>query len=400
VERYGDVRVFGGYYYFDNEYGRNFSGGKARLEAQLTDHVILDVSWTQDQQIGSGNFYAGLRFSFLLGAGVDTEPSGRRGLFEGIMAAINHREPRKRSTLESQINQNIIRNEGVHFTQSGNIGDPARSAANQPPRFRRRRRRGRCRIPSTSFDPGPPSRHSPPVSSRISSSSISHRPRPSPMERSRVHLPISCRRQQLAGAMFQQTGKLQTIYVIARPGMTYSDVVSFTTPGTQIALLDSSVTLQNSGGGPALEARPVSPIGTSRSDRRSRWRTSRNSILGGFNITADAGPATLINNVPGNTFQFVGGTNLMSSGGPALSVANSHVEGSFASLTSSNSATTGLSLTNVTGNLSVANLSVTNPAGAGIDIENSSVNFTAGNVSVSGSGGAGIKFVNNLGSSR
>jgi hypothetical protein len=371
VERYGDVRVFGGYYYFANEYGRNFSGGKARLEAQLTDNVILDVSWTQDQQIGSGNFYAGIRFSIPLGAGKDPEPTGRRGLYEGITAVLNHREPRKRTTLESQIGQNIIRNEGVHFTQSGSLLDPARSTSKSTSTYSTLTTAGTVQDTFNQLRSG--STVTTLTAGIIQNIIFVDIASTAASSNGTFQSPFTniLQAEQLAGVAFQQTGKLQAIYVIARPGMTYSDVLSFSTPGTQIALLDSSVVLQNSGGGPAYG-------GTT---GLAAWHVATGPALtvanvaefyfGGFNITTGAGPATVINNVPGNTFQFVGGTPLASVGGPVLSVTNSHLEGSFASLTSANSTTTGLSLTNVTGNLNVASVAVTNSTGAGIDIENS-----------------------------
>ena len=397
VERYGDVRVFGGYYYFSNPYGRDFSGGKARLEAQITDHVILDVSWTQDQQIGSGNFYAGLRFSIPLGAGKDPEPTGRRGLFEGIAAAINHREPRARNTLESQIDQNVIRNQGVHFTQSGSIEDPAKRVTQSTSTLSTLTSSGTVQDTFNQIRSG--STLTTLTAGVIQDVVFVDIASNGGGQNGTFQSPFTniLQAEQLATARFQQTGRLQTIYVVARPGMTYSDAVGFTTAGTQIALLDSSVTLQNTGGGPTFG-------GTT---GLANWHVATGPALtvanvsefylGGFNITTGAGPATLINNVPGNTFHFAGGTNFVSGTGPALSISNSHVEGAFADLSSTNSATSGLSLTNVTGNVSVNSLTVTNPAAAGIDIENSSVNFTAGTVSVTGSGGAGINLVSNTG---
>lgn len=63
LERYAEVRVFAGYYRFENPFGSDYEGFKARLEARLLPGVIADVSYFDDKALMGGHWTAGVRAS-------------------------------------------------------------------------------------------------------------------------------------------------------------------------------------------------------------------------------------------------------------------------------------------------------------------------------------------------
>src|SRR5437762_2093166 len=73
--------------------------------------------------------------------------------------------------------------------------------------------------------------------------------------------------------------------------------------------------------------------------------------------------------------------------GQALSLSTGTLNASFGSISSTNSATTGISLTSVAGSLSALSTTITNPTGIGISVNTSSGALTFANTAVTGSGG-------------
>ncbi|MEQ1858900.1 MAG: inverse autotransporter beta domain-containing protein [Chthoniobacteraceae bacterium] len=60
---YTEVRIYGGYYRYDNPFGSDFEGFKARLEARLLPGVIADVEYWDDAALMGGHWTAGVRVS-------------------------------------------------------------------------------------------------------------------------------------------------------------------------------------------------------------------------------------------------------------------------------------------------------------------------------------------------
>src|SRR6185369_13178805 len=83
--------------------------------------------------------------------------------------------------------------------------------------------------------------------------------------------------------------------------------------------------------------------------------------------------------------------------GQALNLTTGTLAATIASISSTNSATTGMSLTSVGGSLSVGGTTITNPTGIGISVNTSSAAFSFGNVSATASGGAGVSLTTNTG---
>lgn len=61
LDRYLETRVFGGYYQYDNPFGANYEGFKARLEAHLLPGLIAEVQWYNDAYLNGGHWIGGVR---------------------------------------------------------------------------------------------------------------------------------------------------------------------------------------------------------------------------------------------------------------------------------------------------------------------------------------------------
>jgi hypothetical protein len=63
LDRYAEVRVFAGYYHFNNPFGSDYEGFKARIEAHLLPGLIANVSYFDDTALMGGHWTADLRAS-------------------------------------------------------------------------------------------------------------------------------------------------------------------------------------------------------------------------------------------------------------------------------------------------------------------------------------------------
>jgi Inverse autotransporter, beta-domain len=106
LERYIETRIFGGYYQYNNPFGSDFEGFKARLEAHLLPGVIADVAYWDDAYLNGGHWVAGARVHvpfdiFNLARG--------RNPFEGAGEAFR---PRQREFRE-RLSDSVIRSHEV-----------------------------------------------------------------------------------------------------------------------------------------------------------------------------------------------------------------------------------------------------------------------------------------------
>ncbi|HYV10908.1 MAG TPA: Ig-like domain-containing protein, partial [Pyrinomonadaceae bacterium] len=83
--------------------------------------------------------------------------------------------------------------------------------------------------------------------------------------------------------------------------------------------------------------------------------------------------------------------------GQTLNLTTGTLTGSFGSLSSTNSATTGLSLSGVAGSLTTGSTTVTNSTGIGISVATSGLTLGFANTSVTGSGDTGVSLTTNTG---
>lgn len=83
--------------------------------------------------------------------------------------------------------------------------------------------------------------------------------------------------------------------------------------------------------------------------------------------------------------------------GQALNLSNGTLAATFGSISSTNSATTGISLTSVAGSLTSPTTTITNPTGIGLSVDTSSATLNFGNTSSTGSGDTGVSLLTNTG---
>lgn len=112
LDRYAEVRVFGGYYHYDNPFGRDFEGFRGRLEARLLPGVIADLEYWEDEALMGGHWTAGARVSVPFDFG--NLVSGRNP-FEGAGEMFT---PRRREFRE-RLGEMVIRSNRVQTVSSG-----------------------------------------------------------------------------------------------------------------------------------------------------------------------------------------------------------------------------------------------------------------------------------------
>ena len=63
IDRYAEVRVFAGYYHYNNPFGSDYEGFKARLEAHLLPGLVAGVAYWDDTALMGGHWTADVRAS-------------------------------------------------------------------------------------------------------------------------------------------------------------------------------------------------------------------------------------------------------------------------------------------------------------------------------------------------
>ena len=95
----------------------------------------------------------------------------------------------------------------------------------------------------------------------------------------------------------------------------------------------------------------------------------------------------------------VSGGSIAATGGPALLINSTTLGMTFSTVSSTNSSTTGVSLTSASGSLSIGTTITTNSTGVGIHVQSSGATVNFGTTTVNGTGGtnAGVNLVSNSG---
>ncbi len=114
LDRYLETRIFAGYYHYDNPFGADFEGWKARLEAHLLPGLIAEVQYYDDAYLQGGHWIGGISahvpcdlFNLLHG----------RNPFEGAGEAFR---PRQREFKE-RMSDMVIRSHRVKTVKSAPI---------------------------------------------------------------------------------------------------------------------------------------------------------------------------------------------------------------------------------------------------------------------------------------
>ncbi len=111
--KYTEVRLYGGYYHYDNPFGSDFEGFKARLEARLLPGVIADVEWWDDAALMGGHWTAGVRASVPFS--IYNLVTGRNP-FEGFAESFTPREREFKERMGDMV-------ERSHRVQTAGSGD-------------------------------------------------------------------------------------------------------------------------------------------------------------------------------------------------------------------------------------------------------------------------------------
>jgi hypothetical protein len=112
--KFTEVRIYGGYYHYDNPFGSDYEGFKARLEARLLPGVIADVEYWDDAELMGGHWTAGVRASVPFS--IYNLVTGRNP-FEGIADSFT---PREREFKE-RMGDMVERSHRIQTTTSGYI---------------------------------------------------------------------------------------------------------------------------------------------------------------------------------------------------------------------------------------------------------------------------------------
>ena len=122
LDRYAEVRLYAGYYHYDNPFGGDFEGFKARLEAHLLPGVVADLEYWDDAALMGGHWTAGVRVSVPFS--IVKLVTGRNP-FDGIGEYFT---PRRREFRE-RMGDMVMRSHRIQTTTSGDVpaGDTSTS---------------------------------------------------------------------------------------------------------------------------------------------------------------------------------------------------------------------------------------------------------------------------------
>ena len=122
LDRYAEVRLYGGYYHYDNPFGSDFEGFKARLEARVLPGLIADLEYWNDEELMGGHWTAGVRVTVPFS--IAKLVTGRNP-FEGIGEYFT---PRRREFRE-RMGDMVMRSHRLQTTTSGDLpaGDSSTS---------------------------------------------------------------------------------------------------------------------------------------------------------------------------------------------------------------------------------------------------------------------------------
>jgi len=128
--KYTEVRVYGGYYHYDNPFGSDFEGFKARLEARLLPGVIADLEYWDDAALMGGHWTGGVRVS--LPFSLYNLATGRNP-FEGIEECFTPRQREFKERMSDMVERSHriqtttsgYRLSEDHFERGGSVGNGA-----------------------------------------------------------------------------------------------------------------------------------------------------------------------------------------------------------------------------------------------------------------------------------
>ncbi len=120
LENIAETRIFAGYYHYDNPFGSDFDGFKARLEARVLKGVTANVEYWDDKALMGGHWTAGVAVSVPFDIG---NLFAGKNPFEGASEAFQ-RVPRRFS---DRLSDDVVRSHRIQTVTSGEIQTSASS---------------------------------------------------------------------------------------------------------------------------------------------------------------------------------------------------------------------------------------------------------------------------------
>ena len=115
LDRYADVRVFGGYYYFDNQFGKNIQGAESRLEIRALPAVTFDAMYYANKEVIGSHWFFGVRVSMPFDLANIAEG---RSPFAGFWESFKPKSKEEHPVFASRMTENVIRTARVSTSTS------------------------------------------------------------------------------------------------------------------------------------------------------------------------------------------------------------------------------------------------------------------------------------------
>ncbi|MDR3406765.1 MAG: inverse autotransporter beta domain-containing protein [Chthoniobacter sp.] len=130
LDKYAETRIFGGYYFYENPFGRNFSGFKGRLEVRALPALTFDAAYYENKEIVGSNWYYGVRVTTPFDIG---NIAHGKNPFAGFAEAFKPKQTSEAERFADRLSENIIRNPHVATAQSKFIEVGQKTVAVDPP---------------------------------------------------------------------------------------------------------------------------------------------------------------------------------------------------------------------------------------------------------------------------
>ncbi|EDY17372.1 Parallel beta-helix repeat protein [Chthoniobacter flavus Ellin428] len=130
LDKYAETRIFGGYYYYENPFGKNLSGFKGRLEVRALPAITLDAAYYQNKEIVGSNWYYGIRVSTPFDIG---NIAHGKNPFAGFTEGFKPQHASDAERFADRLTENVIRNPHVATAQSKFIEVGQKTVAIDPP---------------------------------------------------------------------------------------------------------------------------------------------------------------------------------------------------------------------------------------------------------------------------
>jgi len=115
LDRYADVRIFGGYHNFRNQLGKNIEGPDSRLEIRALPALTFDVMYNANKEVIGSHWFFGVRVNMPFDLANIAEG---RSPFAGFWESFKPRSKEEHPLFASRMTENVIRTSRVTTSKS------------------------------------------------------------------------------------------------------------------------------------------------------------------------------------------------------------------------------------------------------------------------------------------